>query len=52
MAVDPQVQMILDVMAALPQREISEETPEQFRDVLIGLASKDRSPTQPGPRIL
>jgi acetyl esterase len=39
MAVDPQVQMILDVMATLPQREISEETPEQFRDVLIGLAS-------------
>ena len=39
MAVDPQAQMILDAMAALPQRPLSEETPEQFRDLLIGLAS-------------
>jgi len=39
MAVDPQAQAILDAMAALPQRAMSEETPEQFREVLIGLAS-------------
>jgi len=39
MAVDPQAQMILDAMAALPQRPIAEETPEDFRDVLIGLAT-------------
>lgn len=31
--------MILDAMAALPQRPIADETPDDFRNLLIGLAS-------------
>ncbi len=49
MPLDPQVKALLDQMAALEQPPFEEQTPQEARAAMAGLASLGRMPDRPAP---